>query len=167
MNLWPDVGLCNGSTGTLIDLIYQVNQQPPDLPVSVIVQFDNYTGPSVNNTVPCCVPICPATATVQLHDGIHERQQLPLKLAYALTIHKSQGLTLDKAWIDLGKSEKCPGISYVALSRVRSSSSCVIEPMTYERLTSIRSLQSLHYRLQEEQRLDSLANATSLAFNQA
>ena len=167
MNLWPDVSLCNGSTGTLIDFIYQVNQQPPDLPVSVIVQFDNYTGPSVNNTVPCCVPICPATATVQLHDGIHERQQLPLKLAYALTIHKSQGLTLDKAWIDLGKSEKCPGISYVALSRVRSLSSCVIEPMTYERLTSIRSLQSLHYRLQEEQRLDSLANATSLAFNQA
>ena len=29
MNLWPSVGLCNGSTGTVIDIIYSVNNQPP------------------------------------------------------------------------------------------------------------------------------------------
>lgn len=49
------------------------------------------------------------------------RQQLPLKLAWAMTIHKCEGLTLSKAWIDLGSSERSPGITYVALSRVKKN----------------------------------------------
>lgn len=92
---------------------------------------------------------------------------MPLRLAYALTIHKSQGLTLSKAWIDIGKSEKTPGVSYVAISRVKTLSSCVIEPMTYERLASIKSSSTLQYRLAEEARLDNLAQATCSAYNQA
>ena len=61
---------------------------------------------------------------------------------------------------DIGKSENTPGISYVALSRVKSLSSCVIEPMTLERLTGLKSSFSLKYRLDEENRLDKLAEAT-------
>ena len=48
-----------------------------------------------------------------------ERQQLPLRLASAMTIHKCQGLTLKKTWVDLGPSEKTSGLTYVALSRVK------------------------------------------------
>ena len=118
MNLWPAVGLCNGATGTVVDFIYQNNQQPPDLPIAVVVKFDIYRGPSISNTLPSCVPICPVTVSAHLTDGIHERRQIPLALAWAITMHKSQGLTLPKAWIDIGKSEKTPGVSYVALSRV-------------------------------------------------
>ena len=97
MNLWTDVGLCNGATGTIVDFIYASNQQPPDLPIAIIVKFDDYTGPSLTNRITGCVPICPITATYNTLDGPYERQQLPLKLAWAITIHKSQGLTLPKA----------------------------------------------------------------------
>jgi hypothetical protein len=45
--------------------------------------------------------------------------QFPLRLAYAMTIHKSQGLTLDSAHIDI-RAAREPGQAYVALSRVRT-----------------------------------------------
>jgi ATP-dependent exoDNAse (exonuclease V) alpha subunit len=47
--------------------------------------------------------------------------QFPLNLAYATTIHKSQGATLDELWCDLGALWE-PGHAYVALSRLRDSS---------------------------------------------
>jgi ATP-dependent DNA helicase PIF1 len=45
--------------------------------------------------------------------------QIPLRLAWASTIHKSQGLTLKEAWLDI-RAAREPGQAYVAMSRVKS-----------------------------------------------
>ena len=45
--------------------------------------------------------------------------QFPLRLAYAMTIHKAQGLTLDAAYLDI-RAAREPGQAYVAVSRVRT-----------------------------------------------
>ena len=114
-NMWPSVGLCSGSTGTVVDSIYEIDRQPPLLPIAV-VNFDKYSGASMTNML-CCVPIPPITATVNITNTVHERQQLPLTLAWALTIHKSQGMTLKRAWIDIAKKESTLGLTYAGISR--------------------------------------------------
>ena len=160
MKLWSNVGLCNGATGTVADIIFESNHQPPDLPIAVVIEFENYTGPVFYENRPLCIPICAITVSSHTEVGFHERQQLPLRLAWALTIHKSQGLTLPKVWIDIGKSEKTAGVSYVAISRAKMLDSCVIEPMTFEGLTSLKSSANLQYRLKEENRLEQLVQTT-------
>lgn len=59
--------------------------------------------------------------------------QYPIKLAWALTIHKSQGLTFDNVIIDMGNGAFSGGQSYVALSRCRSLQGIKMRSIIYAR----------------------------------
>lgn len=91
----------NGSTGTVID--FEPTTEYP------IVEFND--GQQVTMT----------PETWELRDCERKRasvSQVPLRLAWAITVHKSQGMTLDAARIDLRKAF-VEGMGYVALSRLR------------------------------------------------
>jgi len=95
-------GLVNGSRG----IIERFCDGPEPLPM---VKFRNGE----------VIIIEPTTWASEDVEGL-ERQQIPLRLAYAITIHKAQGATLDCALIDIGDNTFEYGQAYVALSRVRS-----------------------------------------------
>jgi ATP-dependent DNA helicase PIF1 len=156
-NIWQQVGLCNGAAGTVHQFLYKTNHKPPELPIAVIVNFDNYAGPSFIASQPNCVPIVPLLFEWESNGRRLSRQQLPLKLRYAITIHKSQGQTLDKAVIDIGKAEKAAGCTFVAISRLRSINHGLLQPMSFKRLEAISTGKRFAERLREESRLKQLA----------
>ncbi len=92
--------------------------------------------------------------TWELKDGnkkLASLAQLPLRLAWAITIHKSQGMTLDAAHIDL-RNAFVPGMGYVALSRVRALESLTLAGINKMALT----LHPVAYAIDDELRAKSL-----------
>ena len=108
---------------------------------------------------------CSVDDTYEGPGSAYERQQLPLHLSWSMTIHKSQGLTHPRAWIDLGKTEKAAGITSVALSRVRNLKDLILKPMTFERLSAIKKCYNYKYKVKEEERLQALAELTMNRYN--
>ena len=154
-NLWVDVGLVNGAMGTIRAICYH-SGGPPDLPIAVMVHFDSYSGPTLHDGT---VPITPLRRTWSSSGAQCSRLQLPLKLAWAVTIHKSQGLTLDKVVIDIGKREFSTGLTFVACSRVRQLKDLLFTPpFTFQRLASLANSCRLRQRQEEDDRLNSLAH---------
>lgn len=103
-NLNFNKGLINGACGSVIELKKEADDEV------IIVQFDN----GVEEVIP--------KHTFEAYrDGevVVSREQYPLRLAYGITIHKSQGMTLDKLIVDCNRIFEC-GQVYVALSRIKS-----------------------------------------------
>tara|TARA_B110000114_G_C15090755_1_gene398478 strand:+ start:591 stop:1901 length:1311 start_codon:yes stop_codon:yes gene_type:complete len=107
--------ICNGSRGVVTSFCQKTNNP--------IVKFND--GPE----------IC-----ILKHVWVNERkpeiaiEQLPLVLAWAITIHKSQGCTLDVAEIDIGTGIFECGQTYVALSRVKSLQGLYLTSFDYTKI---------------------------------
>jgi ATP-dependent exoDNAse (exonuclease V) alpha subunit len=85
-----------------------------------VLKFTKAGEPIVKMTSGRVVTVEPHSWKIQEDDRtLAEVTQVPLRLAWAITIHKSQGMSLDAALIDLGQAFT-PSMGYVALSRVRS-----------------------------------------------
>ncbi len=106
-----DEGYVNGTLGKVIEL------RDDSFPVVEVM---------VGNR-PECIEVKPAKWEIEESGQIKASiSQLPLRLAWAITVHKSQGMSLDSAKIDLQRSFE-HGQGYVAISRVRSLDGLFLE----------------------------------------
>jgi len=80
---------------------------------------------------------------------LYHMQQYPFMLAYALSIHKTQGSTLDYAIIDLGYSVFEDSMSYVALSRVRNIQGLFLKAFQPSRITCNKYALEFYKELEE------------------
>ena len=100
----PKLALVNGAIGTVVAISA----------TQITIKFDHATDPYKIERV--------KSAFMAMKNDYVYRTQFPLILAYAVTIHKCQGLTLDCAIIDLSRKVFSDGMSYVAFSRVKTLS---------------------------------------------
>jgi ATP-dependent DNA helicase PIF1 len=80
------------------------------------------------------VPIFKASREYIVGSSTYRRLQFPLTVSYAITIHKSQGITVTKVVVRLGAKDFVPGLTYVAISRVKTLDGLIIKDIVdYER----------------------------------
>lgn len=113
MNLDTDSLLVNGTCGTIVNWS-EPSSSGSDQKVHPIVRFETSDGKIRD------VQVEPYKWEFQINDKkLAYYKQVPLKLAWAITIHKSQGMTLQRVSLDLSRTFEC-GQAYTGLSRVTS-----------------------------------------------
>ena len=128
-NLDTNIGIVNGSTGIVRQFI---NGFPE-------VQFKNGV----------TLPMTPHSWKSETIPGF-ELKQIPLILAYAITIHKSQGATLDCAEIDIGGGIFADGQTYVAISRVKTIDNLYLTAFNPQKIRSSKRVRDFYSQFYEE-----------------
>ncbi|WP_010255669.1 helix-turn-helix domain-containing protein [Myroides injenensis] len=127
-DLSPEKRFFNGKMGIVKSLSPQeIFVHFPD--ENITIEVERYEWQNIKYTVD------PNTKEIK-EDVLGTFTHYPLKLAWAITVHKSQGLTFDKAVLDVSKVF-LPGQAYVALSRLRSLDGLVLlSPIRMNGLTN-------------------------------
>ena len=108
-NIDITLGLVNGAIGTVRSVKYSVDQA--GAVDSILIDFGDDKLHQLTRI----------KSKFQILEKAYViRQQFPIMIAYSITTHKSQGLTLHNVVVDIGNSVFCCGQTYVALSRVTS-----------------------------------------------
>ena len=158
-NLYTEQGIVNGASGIVVDFVKE-----DDDCIAVIVDIPKYRGPPLCGTsaerrtwVP--IPRKEATWSAGKQATTCRREQFPLTLSFAITIHKSQGSTFTDAIVmDIGKSDRTCGSTYVALSRCTASNQVFHLGYARDRIKKNFDSAAFKCRMKEEQRLLRLHN---------
>ena len=127
-NLWTKIGLVNGSIGSIYNITQDTGQDPSSSMLSLVfIKFDKYKKPDFLKCLQGIVPIFPATCQFEFKRVVCSYTQFPLQLAYAITVYKSQGLTLSRVALNLNQREHCLGLSYIAVSQVKTLDGALFE----------------------------------------
>ena len=156
---------------------YEIGVEPPALPEFILIKLEakipaEWRGALFpeEEALADVVPVYPLTAPCG--SQCCTRQQYPLAMAAASTIHRAQGRTITtKNNINIAARDETtwPGIIYTGLSRFRSITDFTLQqPMTPAHFENLRKKLSTTGRRQEMQRLETLAQGTrqenSIAF---
>lgn len=159
-NLWQTQGLVNGTLGMVEDVIWPPGASRSELPLAVLISCETYMGPTLWRTPPKpghpegipIIPIPPIKSTFENEGRYMARTQLPLRLAWAVTVHKSQGLTLSDVRIGLGSREFASGLTFVALSRAKDFTGfTLVDAVNFSRVERLGG-KLLQYRLADYNR---------------
>ncbi|KJZ78143.1 hypothetical protein HIM_02181 [Hirsutella minnesotensis 3608] len=154
-NLWQPVGLCNGARGTVYDIAWAPGADPMQNPPCVIMmEFDKYTGPVFLTTADGrkIVPILPVNRDFLVGATLCTRTQFPLIVCYAITVHKSQSITEDMIVTDLSCRDFQTGLSYVAVSRVKTLQGLMLDaPFDLNHLTYASPPEGIKMKMRDQQ----------------
>ena len=100
VSLCVKFGLFNGAVGTVEDILYLNGRKPPALPDVVMVEVPNYSGPPFITEKPKVIPIFPVERKIECRCNFCKRKQIPLRLGWATTIHRCQGMTIGEGEVN-------------------------------------------------------------------